>query len=280
MGVDELVEARGGVTAPLAHVYLRGAAAPELRAAAVGLARRGLRVQVREQGAQCDLAVTWGAKPTRAELGRTGRRWLVLERGYVGDRHAWTSAGLGGLNGRAHFGPLSEVTADRFLAHHGHLLQPWRSGGQRALIMAQVPGDASLAGRDLGPWYEEQVRALREAGWEDVALRPHPTRPALAPRPRGCRVLRPMPMEEALRGAGIVVTYNSNSAVDAVLAGVPAVVQDRGSMAWDVSTRGVALPRWRGDRLPWASRLAWCQWSREELESGEFWTLVGERLEW
>ena len=44
-------------------------------------------------------------------------------------------------------------------------------------------------------------------------------------------------------------------------------------MAWDVAGHRIsdilALPY--PDRMPWASGLAWCQWTTKELSSGEAW---------
>ena len=146
--------------------------------------------------------------------------------------------------------------------------------------MGQVPGDASVAGLDPDSWYQSQVNALHAVGYEDVAFRHHPVRTTERP-PRGCSfVSGSVPLAEALRGVDLVVTLNSNSAVDAVLAGVPAVATDPGSMAWDVTSRTVRDLPWVGDREPWAHALAWCQWLPEELESGAFWEHLGRDLQW
>lgn len=147
-------------------------------------------------------------------------------------------------------------------------MQPWKTGGDYVLIMGQVPGDASLQGRDMMPWYEQAARASAEKYGIPVQFRPHP----LAARKGHMQSLKNAALStgelsEALSGAAVVVTFNSNSAVDSVLAGVPTVAVDQGSMAWDVAGHEV------GDcvtpsRDAWASRLAWCQWSLEEIRSG------------
>jgi hypothetical protein len=67
-------------------------------------------------------------------------------------------------------------------------------------------------------------------------------------------------LSDALAGAELVVTYNSNTAVDALLAGKLIHAEDEGSMAWG----------WK-DRAEWAARLAWRQFSMDEIRSGFAW---------
>ena len=71
----------------------------------------------------------------------------------------------------------------------------------------------------------------------------------------------------------MVVTLNSNSGVDAALAGVPVIAFDEGSMAWPVAGHKPqdAIHPPRPDRLRWAAELAWCQWTDREFETGECW---------
>jgi hypothetical protein len=77
-------------------------------------------------------------------------------------------------------------------------------------------------------------------------------------------------LSEALEAAQSVVTFNSNSGVDAVLSGCPTYAADPGSMAYDMTSRqlgAIVTP----DREAWARWLSWCQFTRDELESGEAW---------
>jgi len=81
-------------------------------------------------------------------------------------------------------------------------------------------------------------------------------------------------LDDALRWAGLVVTMNSNTGVDAVMAGVPGVVCDVGSMAWPVSSIGLGADPVRPDREDWFAAMAWRQWTLEELASGSAWEHV------
>jgi len=73
-----------------------------------------------------------------------GRDVLVMERGYIGDRTHWTSLGWNGLNGRARV-PLAPADGGaRFERNYSRLMHPYNPAGHYALIIGQVPGDASL----------------------------------------------------------------------------------------------------------------------------------------
>lgn len=264
-----------------------------------GLARHGIDARhIRHDGAEpapepCDLAVFWGHRRRRViEAQRqAGKPYLVLERGYVGDRFFWTSAGINGLNGRADFG-LGRFAPDGPPGHRWSLsfdgkIQPWRGVRRKqegvALLIGQVPGDASVEGVDLQRWYREAHDALCARGWR-VVFRPHPAAGA-STAPEGFDV-QEGPLAAALEAVDLVVTWNSNTAVDAMLAGVPTIACDEGSMAWPVAARGLkaldgpldpafsdghARPGELPARVRWAHGLAWCQWSPEEIRAGLAW---------
>jgi hypothetical protein len=266
------------------HIYIKnqtqragGGISPHLLAAADGFKRHGIvPVLLRpEQAAPCDLAVMWSAKKTMCM--ETGRRALVMERGYVGDRFAWTSMGYDGLNGRADFSNKG-MPGDRWRRNFADRMRPWRGNhdGDAVVIMGQVPGDASIRGVDIDQWYSHTAAAIRRAGHK-VGFRTHPVamqrlgyRPCIGVTYGGILGLKG-PLEDVLARAKWVVTWNSNSAVDAVLAGVPAVACDGGSMAYAVTGHAVMKPPPMPDRTQWAHDLAYAQWSIEEIRNGDAW---------
>ena len=78
-------------------------------------------------------------------------------------------------------------------------------------------------------------------------------------------------LADCLADARWVVTFNSNSGVDAVLAGVPTVAVDQGAMAWAVTGRDPTVQPPTPDRSTWAAELAWCQWTLDEIKKGVAW---------
>ena len=221
-----------------------------------GFARHGVKCRV-SHGAtvEDETVVCWGWRQGKVWR-EMGKSVLVMERGYIGDRMGvWSSLAWNGLNNRGTVPPVPEDGGARFRAHHDGKLQEWNPAGDYVLIVGQVPGDASLQGRDLSGWYAQQ--AARDWGLP-VRFRAHPLAHRRGP-------VRPVPgattmngeLADALAGAAHVVTFNSNTGVDSLLAGKVTHVDDAGSMAWNVT-----------DREQWAYRLAWRQWTLDELASG------------
>ena len=87
---------------------------------------------------------------------------------------------------------------------------------------------------------------------------------------------------DALRGCHCVVTHGSAAGMDAILNGVPALVLG-GSIAKPVAETDLEKidhPRYPDAllRRDWMYALAWCQWTVEELRSGEAWGELREEI--
>lgn len=87
---------------------------------------------------------------------------------------------------------------------------------------------------------------------------------------------------DALRGCWVVITHGSAAAMDAILAGVPALCLGN-SIARPVSETNIEkvdTPKTptEVDRAVWCNQLAWCQWTTAELRSGEAWSHLKEEI--
>lgn len=253
-----------------------------LAAVGEGLNRHGIEVEIRGDAHRApgppagDFAVCWGWRKG-AQLRARGYDVLVVERGYIGDRREWTSLAWNGLNGRGDFcledGVRRPDAARRALLKE--MVKPWRPAARRKsdiiLLMGQVPQDQSLQGKDLEPWYRDMARQARLAHGLPVLFRPHPV--AVQKRRHRFNGLAESggTLSQDLARAWGVVTFNSNSAVDAVLAGVPAMTVDPGAMAWAVTAHEMNMLGQRPPRAAWAARVSWCQWQLGELCAGVWW---------
>lgn len=218
----------------------------------------------------------WGWRPGK-NYRQMGHEVLVMERGYIGDRFFYTSLGFNGLNGWASFPEYPDDGGERF-RQHGGIIKPWRTDGDYALILGQVPHDASLQGRNMLPWYMDMAREIKRVHNIPVHFRPHPDI-----KKRGFRqfvdgtIESEGTLEEALSGARFAVCFNSNSAVDSILAGVPCVVGDAGTMAWSVASHSINELRYP-EREAWAHALAFTQWSPEEIRTGKALEKICEKI--
>jgi hypothetical protein len=246
---------------------------------AKGAKKHGVKVEISGGGgSRAKNVVCWGWRRGK-QLRKRGYNVLVMERGYLGDRFQWTSLGWNGLNGRANFNLPFSVDGQRWKKLFEPTAKPWKDSGDYILIMGQVPGDMSLDGAMINTWYMQAFQTLKERFDCPVYLRPHP----VAITRKLWRKVHGIPekngdLNRALSEAKAVVTYNSNSGTDAVMAGVPVIMQDLGGMAWPVSAQGLEAEIITPDRTFWGSRLAWCQWTDEELENGFAWDFVGRGM--
>ena len=240
-----------------------------LSAFEAGLRRHG--VEALWNPADCELAVMWSHRNTALirQQRQSGRQYLVMEAGYIGNRLENTSIGYNGLNGYADF-CVEAVPADRW-CRFADLMKPWRTGGEYYLLIGQVPGDASLKGNDMSQWLRQIPTEIKGL---PVYYRPHPLGAANTHHRRIEGSL-----SAALDSARAVITFNSNTAVEAVLAGVPAITLDRGSMAWEVSSHSLEGALVMPPRQRWAERLAYCQWTQQEIESGAAWAHLKYKLQ-
>lgn len=246
-----------------------------------GFARHGVSGTVVPRNIQApgDIHVVWGWKQpvVIAHCKAEGKPILVMERGHLQPRMEFTSLGWGGLARRGRY-PGKDICGDRWRKHWG-AMEPWKDGGEYALVIGQVDGDASLYGVNFNVWAQKATNALLGRGLA-VRYRPHPL------MLRNDRLWRPDRAEfstrtlaEDLAGAAVCVTYNSTTCVEAVLAGVPTVTSDEGAMAWPVTSHSVDAPAEKPDRREWADDLACCQWSADEIRTGEAWEAVREVMQ-
>jgi hypothetical protein len=214
------------------------------------------------------MALTWGLKHYK-QLEKTYSKILVAECGFIGNRLEACSLGWNGLNGRANFCIPAEPSLKRFESFAE--IKPWKSSGNCIIIMGQVPGDASLRGKNLAPWYLALAKNLNSIYKLPVLFKPHPS---CIKQRRHYSLELPYftgTAQEAYTHAKYIAVWNSNSAVESVLAGCPTWTFDKGSMAWEVTGHKITSPPPTPERLQWAARLAYCQWSPQELRSGAFW---------
>ncbi len=229
---------------------------------------------------ECDIAIVFGVwkKAVRASWARgaiidthkgLGKNVIIVEKGFV-KRDEYFHMGWNGLNGRADF-CNAVMPAARWEKLNVRLASFRKLSANRPIILCgQVPWDASVQHSDHNDWLQNTVALLRTHTERKIIFREHP---ALAGK---FEIKLPGTersedtFENDLGRAHAVVTYNSNSAVEAVIAGVPAFVADRGTMAaevanWELSDieTPLILPRQQ-----WAYNLGYAQWTLDEMREG------------
>lgn len=254
-------------------------------AARQGFVRHGFDVKTvkSDEPVDCDLAVFWGHrrhKIIRAQQA-AGRDYLVMERGYIGDRFVYTSMGFNGLNGRAEF-YAENMPGDRWEKHFDGFLQSWQNKDTGyVLLIGQVGGDASLQGIDIRKWCQSAYDQIKSIDPDvRVRFRQHPIEEQRGVHWSIKNAEKSISsLADDLLGARCCITYNSNTGVDAILAGVPTIAVDSGSMVYNLAAHEVTLNPPKPDRTQWAYNMAYCQWTEEEIANGEAWEHLKQKYQ-
>lgn len=172
------------------------------------------------------------------------------------------------------------VPGDRFDRQGVHVA-PWLKPRAGQIIVAGM--SAKSAGTfDLAPeeWERGMIEALRHVRWPgatpEVFYRPKPSWAGWTELP-GAWLSRPsVALADALDGALALVTHHSNAAIDALCAGV-AIHSVLGvarpfstpvARLWD--PLGFDIDR----RRAYLSKVAYCQWSVDEMRDGTCWRFL------
>jgi hypothetical protein len=204
---------------------------------------------------------------------------IVLETGYInrgdGENHHY-AAGFNGLNGRADFKNKGKDD-DRYLKLAAEfptqtILKPYGSprDNEHILLCGQVPWDASVDHIDYLGWLNQTAERLKDQTRRKVVFRSHPL--AQIPGIKWVEYSK-APLWEDLGQAAAVVTFNSNTGVEALINGIPVFAFDEGSMAWSICNKDlkhIDFPE-TPPRQRWLNDLCYAQWTLNEMRRGETW---------
>ena len=216
------------------------------------------------------LLVIWNRYSTNHELAlrveRAGGRVLVAENGYIGKGGGtpkfqvhpagpqpghYYAIGLRFHNDET---CINWGTTSRFDALAVEL-KPWRVG-DHILVAPNRP--FGIPERMMHPdWGERCVARLRKQTKRPIILRTHPGNN----EPRRA-------LSEDLKGAHAVYVWSSSCGVHALAEGIPTFVEAPYWIMKSASARGDIESPVLPERKPAFERLAWAQWTCEEIASG------------
>lgn len=185
------------------------------------------------------------------------RPFLYLDNGYL--RGRWTGGPYFRITANAaqHSG-VGESDGRRLAALEFHV-EPWRVAGSHVLVALQ--SDAWYRRHGYGPAdfrsrIEDSIRAVTD---RPLVMREKPARPGDG-----------RPLAADLDGCWCVVTHTSNVAVEAILAGIPAIVlaDCAAAVMSGRSLDEIENPPMPVGRERWAAVLADNQWTLDEMAAG------------
>jgi hypothetical protein len=179
-----------------------------------------------------------------------GIPFIILENPvwHYGDKTSTYTYGYNGLNG------LSMGADTGSLPSRPHpKLEPWKDHtcGDWT-IFGQVENDKALRGADVYEWID-WMRAL----FPMAQLREHPV--MLGAQEMAVQES----FDNCIARTSLAITYSSTVGAESVIRGIPTIACNRGSWAYDVSSRPTE-PVSTPPRELWIHGLSWRHWSTDE----------------
>lgn len=138
-------------------------------------------------------------------------------------------------------------------------IKPWRKTGRHVLVVLQSKTYHELRGRRPGTWLWDTLAEINRVTDRPIIVRPKPTART-----------KKRPFEQDLADAWCMVTYSSNTAVEALIEGVPVFVTEGAAKSMSGDLSDIETPYYP-EREQWAWNLAANQWTLEEMKSGQCW---------
>lgn len=182
--------------------------------------------------------------PLALSMQAAGTPFVYVDHGYIRGKYVY----------RMTRNALQVTQWGRITCRYARPLPSWRTRGEHVLVCPPEPGYAAMLGVDSASWLQLVLGTLAS----------HTARPVRV-RPRHC----PEPLAQDLQNCWCLVTWTSNAAVDAILAGVPAICTGpcAGGIISSCRLDDIESPHLSRMRQEWADLLMSNQWGLKECRS-------------
>ena len=241
----------------------------------------------------------------RTLIARESRNFLCIEtpllNRQISNDHEYYRVGLNGfLANDGIFIEPRKYPKDR-LDELGIEFPGWKTKGDKIIIALQLPGDASMRNQDVNDWCLACVQQIRKLSNRPIDIRTHP---GLGEKSWSYvtdlfRQLQKLNLQDVKLVDGSVVNlqdhfqdaycligYTSGVCIDAVVNGIPVIAHDEGNFTYDICEKYIDNIENIYDSLPSVEatqqhlqNLAYHQWSREEMQTGQVWEHFAKILE-
>jgi len=169
-------------------------------------------------------------------------------------------------------------------------IKDWKRRGDAILFNLQKDGDSALNrliynGIDYKEYCAEKIKEIKQYTDRPIIIRKHPLDDIVA-----SYLQKIFPNIEFSKNKNLyddfdrswcMITYNSTSCVESSLYGLPTITLDSSAVSWAISQHQLSDIENSHDidRTEWCKRIAFMQWTGEELLDGYVWKLL-KKLVW
>jgi hypothetical protein len=154
-------------------------------------------------------------------------------------------------------------------------IEPWKKPGSKILIAKPDEKPMKFYDMDLENWVEETIATIKQYTDRPIVVRERV-------KSRNDRVITNTLKEALQDDVHCLVTFNSNSATESILCGVPAFTLAPQHAAMPVTEQDLSkidTPYYPDmDKIrAWVNHLAYCQFHINELKDGTAWRILNEQ---
>lgn len=165
-------------------------------------------------------------------------------------------------------------------------IKKWHRPGNLILICLQKPMDSALNrlhGKNISyqDFCIDLIKQIKKISDRQILIRPHPKDPTelvsnLKSLFFDLEFSNSALIEEDLNRSWCMITYNSTSSVESIINGIPTITLDPSTVSREVSFHSLndIETDVNFDREDWFKKIAFMQWSEEEIKSGYVWNLL------
>jgi len=260
------------------------------------LRAKGENIYINEDR-DCDVAVIWSV----LWLGRMASNrqiWekykaknkpvVVMEVGGLKRNTTW-KMGINGINRDADF--ANQIFDNKRWPLFNIEMKPWKQTGNVIVICGQHDTSQQWQKNPrMSHWIEQQIKEIRKYSQKPILVRPHPRNSfdfdgkkyinvKIKKPERDWTTYDDTDFKKTLKSTWAVVNHSSNPAIESVINGIPVFVSES-SLCYEVGNANLfdlekpAMP----NRLGWAHKLSYTEWTVQEIRDGLPWSRIRQRL--
>lgn len=193
-------------------------------------------------------------------LQKINNKWpfWFIDTGYTNFLHGKNKVWHRLIRNDLHHSNFFQAPVDR-LGVFAEFPRPWRTGGDRILIIEPGNFCAKTFGIDIEQWKNDTIAELRKYTDKKIVIREKLSK----------KIRKGLYQELCDEDYYCVVSINSNASTESLWAGIPAITLKR-HITNPVTRNQLSQINdlWRGNLAEWLACLSYCQFTYEELTNG------------